>query len=31
MMIIATLLLLVGCNLISPENDPITYGETLLG
>ena len=28
MMIIATLLLLVGCNLISPENDPITYGET---
>ena len=28
MMIIATLLMLVGCNLISPENDPITYGET---
>lgn len=28
MMIIATLLLLVGCNLISPEHDPITYGET---
>jgi len=27
MMIIAALLL-VGCNLISPEHDPITYGET---